>query len=480
MREPRGVIAAGHRLTADAGADVLRAGGTAVDAAIAALAMACVCEPVLCTPGGGGFAMIRDGAGGVSLLDFFPQTPVRRESGALEPQVVRADFGPATQAFHVGPAATATPGFFSGIAALHRAAGSFPLDDLFSAAITAARAGVTVTPFQHHLATVVRPILVATPGATELFVPDGEVLPAGGRFRNPELADALAVLARDGFADSDVGRACLAQQAGRGHLTAADLDRYEVIERSPLAVRVGTTTVHLNPLPAASGTLVAHSLAQLDSSDPVAFARAGFATSEARRRSEGDLAGLAVGILRQRGTTHISIVDAAGTACAVTVSNGEGNGELVEGYGFMLNNVLGEEDVNAAGTDWPLDTRLSSMMCPTLIELADGGLVALGSGGSNRIRSAIAQVVAHLCLGGQDPRSAVEAPRLHVEGDHLDFEDRLDATTRQALREAFPQHRAWPRPDLFFGGVHLARRDADGRFDGIGDARRDGAAVVVD
>jgi len=477
------VVAAGHRLTAEAGADVLRAGGTAFDAAIAAVVMACVCEPVLCSPGGTGHAMIRDGSSGeISVVDFFAQTPrwSRRPDG-VGVRAVHADFGPASQAFHVGPATSATPGFFAGVEALHAAGATWPLADLFAAAIDAARSGVAVTAFQHFLSTVVRPILVATPAAAELFAPGGEVPATGDRFRNPALATTLEILAEQGFVHSDVGRACVAAQAESGHLTAADFDAYEAVVRPPLSVPVGERTVHLNPLPAASGTLIAHTLRHLARPDPLGVALALRATGEARDRAGADLSGLDSATLRQRGTSHVSVIDASGTACAVSVSNGEGNGELVDGFGFMLNNILGEEDVNPAGaTGWPVDTRLSSMMCPTMIESPDGDLVALGSGGSNRIRSAIAQVVIRLCLEGADLVEAIEASRLHVESGHLDFEDRFDEQTREHLCRSFVDHRAWPEPNLFFGGVHAASVDGHGGFTGCGDARRDGVAVVVD
>jgi gamma-glutamyltranspeptidase/glutathione hydrolase len=468
-------------LTAEAGAAALRWGGNAFDATIAALAMACVCEPVLCAPGAGGFAMVRDGTTGrTSVLDFFAHTPLERRIDDVAGRGVDADFGIATQSFHIGPASVATPGFFDGIEALHAMGATVSLDGLVADAVAAARVGIVVTPFQHHLSTVVAAILTATEGAANLFAPGGELVPAGGVFRNPGVADALEILAGEGFRGSDVGRAWCAAQAGRGHVTAADLDAYAPIERAPLTVGLGGSTVHLNPLPAAGGTLVAHTLAQLGSSEPVAVARAIAATGDARRGADGRLADLAVATIRRRGTTHVSVVDAHGTACAVTVSNGEGNGELIDGFGFMPNNILGEDDVNPAGlTGWPTNVRLSSMMCPTVIEHPDGSITALGSGGSNRIRSVIAQVVLRLCLDGSDLDAAVELPRVHVEGAHLDFEDRFAAGVRAQLCAAYPDHRAWQRPDLFFGGVHTARRSAAGTFSGVGDIRRDGAAIVV-
>lgn len=470
-------------MTVEAGADALRAGGTAFDAAIAALAMACVSEQVLCSPGGGGFAMIRDGANGdTSLIDFFTQTPIEsRQSDGHGLREVVADFGTAVQTFHIGPATSATPGFMAGIERLHAAGATMPMVELFAPALRAAREGIPVTSFQHYLSTVVRPILTASPGVAQIFAPSGDVLAEGETFRNPGLGDALEILAHDGFIGSPVADACIAAQADNGHLTNADFEAYAAIERTPVSVRVGDHVAYVNPLPAASGTLIAHTLRQLGSPDPVDIARALLATGHARRDANGDLSMLDDATLRQRGTTHVSVIDSSGTACSVSVSNGEGNGAIVDGFGFMLNNMLGEEDVNTAGAvGWPVDTRLASMMCPTLIESPDGGLVALGSGGSNRIRSAICQVIVGLCLRDDDVAGAISAPRLHVEGAHLDVEDLFDGRIHDELLSLFPDNTVWPEPNMFFGGVHTVRRTADGRLTGVGDTRRDGTAIVVE
>jgi gamma-glutamyltranspeptidase/glutathione hydrolase len=166
-------------------------------------------------------------------------------------------------------------------------------------------------------------------------------------------------------------------------------------------------------------------------------------------------------------------------ACSITASNGEGNGEIVDGFGFMLNNVLGESDVNPHGDGWPTDTRLSSMMCPTIIEHGDGAVTALGTGGSSRIRSAISQVVAALCCAEQDLDRAIGAPRIHVADGHLDVEPGHQHNAVEAMLAAFPDHRIWPRPDLYFGGVHAAQRRLDGSLVGVGDARRGGAGIIA-
>ena len=483
----RGVVAAGHDLTVDAGAAILREGGNAVDAAIAAISMACLCEPVLSSPGGGAFAMVRDGTNGsIHLLDAFVQSPRRRVIDLDDGEhLVHADFGTTRQAFRIGPATTATPGLFDGLAELGRRFGTAPMEALVADAANASRAGIAVTPFQHRLFTVVAPILTATPTARELFAPDGALLRPGATYRNPGLGDALEVLAADGLRSSEVGAAVVDQQRGRGHLSPDDLNCYSVAWRTPVTVELAGARVHLNSLPAAGGMLVRHTLEQLSTNDEAELAAALAATADARRLTADDLTGLHAPSIRRRGTTHVSAIDADGTACAITVSNGEGNGELVDGFGFMLNNILGEDDVNPDHRDWPTDCRLSSMMCPTIIEHPDGAVTVLGSGGSSRIRSAISRVVAALCLDRQDLTSAIAAPRIHAEFEatgsvHLDVEPGLDPTTEEQLLAGFAHHRRWPERDLYFGGVHAVRRNGDGRLDGVGDPRRSGAATVVE
>ncbi len=479
----KGAVAAGHQLTAEAGAEMLRAGGNAIDAAIAALAMSCVCEPVLVSPGGGGFAMIRDSASGkTKLIDFFTQTP-RAKRGNVESgfKTIEADFGNTTQVFHIGPATVATPGFLEGLEKLAENGARLSGQDHFASAILAATNGVTVTNYQAYLSTVVAPILTATAAARNLFAPDGQLLKAGEVFHNPALAETFKQLMQGSWRQTVVSEAILYEQAANGHITRTDLDNYQVVERAPLSLSLGPAKVHLNPLPAASGTLIQYALKRIESFTPLHLAMALDDADRARISAQGDLKTLLKHPLRQNGTTHISTVDAEGNACSVTVSNGTGNGEIVDGFGFMLNNILGEEDVNPGGASgWPANVRPASMMCPTMLDMPDGRLIALGSGGSSRIRSAVFQAVARLCLGEESTHQAVLARRLHVEGGHLDVEAFLDAGDLEQLTYAFPDHRLWPEKNMFFGGVHAVQMTSDGIFAAIGDRRRDGASIVVE
>lgn len=488
----KGAVAAGHAVTAAAATEILNEGGTAFDAAVAALATACVCEPVLASPGGGGFMMaMPEGTPDPVLIDFFGHSPQKRrhDLGELEFESVFADFGTARQEFHVGRGATAVPGFVAGLAEIHRRFGTLPLDDLMAPAIRAGRNGVEMTDFQAFLFDVVSPILTYSPSARSLFAPKGHLLRAGETLVNPGLAEFFETFAREGpglGVSGAGGEAVLEGQSASGHLSASDLSDYRVEEREPLRLPVNGWDVFLNPPPSAGGTLISVMLdgivrLGLDRADAIAGA------DRARRRHNGDPGPILAEIgLRAtatpesaapatRGTTHVSIIDTAGNAAAVTVSNGEGNGHLAGPFGFMPNNLLGEEDLMPRGFHrWTPDARLASNMAPSLMRHPDGRITALGSGGSNRIRTAVFQVIVGLAVDGHDPREAIETGRIHIEDGHLDFEDLFDDRTRERLQAAFPDHRVWPDRNLFFGGCHAVERYADGTFSGAGDPRRAG------
>lgn len=504
-------IAAGHRLTAQAGAEVLADGGTAADGAIAALLASCVCEPVLASPGGGGFALVWDGRK-PACLDFFVQTPRepkgQRHDGLRD---IDADFGGVTQTFHIGPGSVATPGFLPGLFALHERYGKLPMARLAEFAIALSKEGVRLTPFQANLSQIVEPILTATPEAKALYCRDEKLQIQGELFTNPALADALDAVAREGVRlamEGEIAHGMLEAASG-GHLSADDFKQYEAVWREPLRRSLFTDRppfrknverpvdrrVFSNPTPSAGGGLIAAILAQYQtgkaydpkSYDPVAFAHA-LDVVDRRWRELGKpvgfddtMMGSDPAQLASNGTTHVSVIDKDGMAVAVTVSNGAGNGAIVPGCGFMLNNMLGEDDLLSCGPgSWQPDQRLASMMAPTLVADGKGGLLALGSGGSNRIRSAIAQVLLRWGLHGQALEEAIAAPRLHVEEGHLDVEPGFDP---EFLQRAFEDHRIWDEQSMFFGGVHGVERrmNADGRMslEGAGDTRRDGVFLKI-
>jgi gamma-glutamyltranspeptidase/glutathione hydrolase len=180
-------------------------------------------------------------------------------------------------------------------------------------------------------------------------------------------------------------------------------------------------------------------------------------------------------------TTHIAVLDAQGNAASVTCSNGTGSGVLPPGTGIHLNNMLGEEDLNPLGFHkHSPGTRVTSMMAPTIV-LRDGQVeLALGSAGSNRLRSAILQVIKYVVDYGLDVKEAIERGRLHYEGGILHAEGDFDESALDELERRGYELLRWKGVNLYFGGAQAAYRDpATGKLSGAGDPRRDGAAVVA-
>lgn len=507
----KAVVAAGHEVTARACADMLRAGGNAFDAAMAGMVASTISETILSSLGGGGFMMAyRADRDETVLYDFFAQTPKqKRPVDELDFHAIHADFGPATQEFHIGAGSTATPGVIPGLFAIHQDLCTLPLGQLLAPALGLARSGLTVSAFQAYLFEVVEPILTKDPAAVRLFAPHGTLLKAGELFRNPRLAHTLETLVKEGehsFREGELGRAIIDQSANHGgHLTSQDLLDYRVERRKPLQQTYHKQQFFLNPAPCAGGPMIAFSLGVLEQLCPdhtpslVELVRTMSLTNQARQEKSCTLENFAnePHIAQHlasttshhpsyRGTTHISVIDGDSNAASLTISNGEGNGLMLGKTGIMLNNMLGEEDLHDDGfRSWTTDQRLSSMMAPTLIKSPDNSLTALGSGGSNRIRSAILQVASGLADHGFSLAEAIEAPRLHCEQDgKISFEDQpasapFTAAGKQELLDTYPDAHAWPGPNMFFGGVHGVQKTSTGQVEGKGDPRRDGVAIEI-
>lgn len=503
----RGVVACGHPETARAAQEVLGNGGNAFDAALAALLAACVAEPVLASLGGGGFALVRPRQARPVLYDFFVQTPARfRAPGEADFVAMTADFGTASQEFHCGWGSVAVPGAVKGLFALHEDLGHMPLREVAVPALELARQGAPLNAFQAYVLTIVEPILRHTPACAALFTNgEGALLKAGDPFTAPALVDALDALVHEGpdlFYRGEIAQALVAESAARGgHLEMEDLRRYGVERRRPLEIALPEATLYTNPPPSTGGILIAFALEVLKGQGMERLAWGGGdhrrllasvmeATNAARVEAESlDEDGLLRPDLLEayrariagqpkafRGTTHINVIDAAGNACALSLSNGESSGCVIPATGIVLNNMLGEEDLNPQGWhDWPADVRLSSMMAPSLLLHDDGAETALGSGGSNRIRTAMLQVLSNLTNFGLPLDEAVSRPRIHVEAGRLSAERDLP----DALRTEWPEVHVWPDLNLFFGGVHVARRTANGGLEGVGDPRRGGVAELA-
>jgi gamma-glutamyltranspeptidase/glutathione hydrolase len=487
-----GVVAAGHPLTAEAGARVLREGGNAVDAAVGAMLMSFVAESLLTGLGAGGYMLVAGGGQEPTVLDFFVQAPTDRRSGpesesAADLHAIDVSFGDAAQVFHVGPASCGVYGAPAGVCAAMRRWGTVPLEDLVAPAARLAAEGVVLNAEQAYVAEILGDLLTSTPECAALWAPDGHVLAEGELLRNPELGDALLRLGREGeepFYRGDIAAAVCGWVWDRGGaLSAEDLGGYREIEREPARIGYRDREVLTNPPPSAGGTLLAYALALLDRGpSPPTLAGVVEAMMAAQSERTPDfLDGLSDDGFLERflatrlgSTTHISVLDGEGLACSCTCTNGEGSGVVVPGTGIHLNNVMGEEDLNPFGFHLhPRGRRMPSMMAPSVVMRGGRAELVLGSAGSNRIRSALLQTIVAVVDHGMRAREAVDAPRVHFENDVLYAEPGIDLRELAGEELQMVQFGAL---NLFFGGVQAVQRVGEGLV-GAGDPRRGGVAV---
>ncbi len=511
----KGCVAAGHSATAEAAQVILQEGGNAFDAALAALCASCVAEPVLSSLGGGGFLLARKADQSPVLYDFFSQTPkTRRPRNEVEFFPILADFGEAQQEFHIGKASIATPGIAKGLFEVHADLGSMPLSEIVQPAIELARDGVTMNRFQAYIFEIVGNIyrsneacqkIYGSPSNPENLVGEGDL------FALPDYANTLEALAREGaglFYEGEIAQQIAMDCAEHGgHLTLADMQGYQVERRVPLAVKYGGAEIYTNPPPSTGGLLIAFALeilkkAELDKtsfgskehlerlSAAMALTNKARVDSNLHEQDGGEAANALLdpaflALYAQqvkgrpealRGTTHISVIDKKGNAASLTVSNGEGSAYVVPGTGVMMNNMLGEEDINPHGFNlWPEDIRMCSMMSPSLVFQDKGEIIALGSGGSNRIRTAILQVLLNHLDFGLNLKDSVIAPRLHFERGLLNAESGFSEEALHSPKEAVADFKLWEGKNLFFGGVHTVAFDTNTKhFSAMGDPRRGG------
>ena len=357
-----------------------------------------------------------------------------------------------------------------------------------------ARASV-VNPEQAFFISILAPILTHYEEARAIYAPGGKLIEAGDLFRFPELGDALERLGAEGsepFYRGPLARLLSDWVIERGGtLGAADLAAYEPIPREPVSVSFRDREVRTNPPPSSGGILIAFALGLLGGASGSIETERIIEVMELAQaeRTREFLAGLyeesfAARFLapdRLGSTTHITAIDADGVCASVTCSNGTGSGLVVPGTGVHINNMLGEEDLNPLGFHrHQPGRRMPSMMSPTVV-LREGELEAgLGSGGSNRIRSAILQTIVRLVCDRRGVAAAVNAPRVHFEAGAVEAEPGIDEAALERLAERGYEVVRWPDRNVFFGGVHAVARDpATGELAGAGDPRRGGAVAVA-
>ncbi len=462
-------VAAGHRKTAAAAELILHRGGNAFDAVLAAMMMSFVAEPLLSSPGGGGFLLAAGPNQAPKLLDFFSDTPsipaAEIDQDKVDFYPIVGDFGTRSQEFHIGHAAAAVPAIPAGIFKIHQKLCSLPLGVIAQPAIEMAERGIQVNHQQAYVAMILKPIIDATAGSKALF----KGFNSGAVWKNIQLADFLDTLSRSDhnwFYQGEIAQAITAQRDGL--LSENDFNEYQCKVREPLKLSLGQHQLYTNPQPSSGGYLIFEQLKKLKSkSDVTTVLEAMQHADELKRNPAAEVS---------RGTTHMSVADRTGNLASLTLSNGEGNGQVVAGCGFMLNNFLGEEDINNGGFfSWQQKQRMQSMMSPTLL-IHPEQQIALGTGGSNRIKTALFQVINHLINGQKILKHAVEAPRMHFENGHLDIEPGFNAEDLAQLKKQHPIYSEWHNHNLYFGGVNAVQTGST--VTATGDFRRNGCGIV--
>jgi len=526
-----GVIAAGDKETAAAGAEMLRAGGNAVDAAVAAAFASFIAEAGVVHLGGSGIAQLYDARTGLSrVYDFFSVMPGLGGAPAhLDFAQVTIDFGSATQRFHLGRGSVAVPGNVAGLCRLAADYGRLPLPALLEPALRLARDGVALAPFQADTCHLLAPLYTHTEGIRRVFAPAGHVIRPGERLLIPDLAGTLAALAREGESYARAGRlahALLDDQAARGGLlTAADLEAYEVLRPAPIRLVYRGYEVLLPPLCSAGGVLTAFTLRLLSAFDVAArphgsaahlqlLYEAQAATTRAREHWEewvdtlpGDeamarflderfVAGyreeMRAALADRRpsavaaeppgpsNTSHLSVMDGDGLAVGLTTTAGESAGYVVPGTGYIPNNMLGEEDLHPRGFHTrPAGQRIPTMMTPLIVLDRGRPRLVVGSGGSVRIRSAILQTISNLLDYRLPLDEAVNRCRVHLADGVLHCEAGYDARAVDELEGMGYRVNRWGARSIYFGGAHSVARGEDGRLSAGGDNRRGGAVAEV-
>jgi gamma-glutamyltranspeptidase/glutathione hydrolase len=440
-----GAIAAGHPLTAEAGARVLRDGGNAVDALLAAAFAAFVTEGPLTGPTGGGFALVHEPSGTTTMLDCFFGVPAMT-LGEMEELVI--DFGDAgTQVFHIGEGSVAVPGLLAGLEQIHTRFATRPWAELVEPALALARDGFERDEQRAFLHDILAGILQRDEGGRRIY----------GDPERVHTADACATLERVRDAGAKIVFELLPEYSD-------DLRAYRVHERSPLELEL--LGREIRSIPTQGGAVVRRILEILGEHE-------GDPLLESEARAVADAYGpLGSGPLP--GTTHVSAIDETGLAAGLSSTLGSGSG--VFRGGTQLNNRLGELDVIGSGEKAPGD-RLASMMTPTLVLEEGRPQLVIGSAGSVRLAGAIAQVTWRF-LRGMHVADAIRAPRLHVEGTTLHLEGGWSEDDVAALPASWDVNR-WGALNLFFGGVQAVEHTAHGGFEAAGDPRRGGVGIVV-
>jgi gamma-glutamyltranspeptidase/glutathione hydrolase len=434
-----GVVSAQHRLAAEAGAEVLRAGGDAVDAAVATSFVIGVLEPWMSGPaGGGGMMLWRADKGEAVAVNHGMRSPkgLRIADFPLSGASIAGDLFPWEQVVGdvnvQGAKAIAVPGVVDGLGQVHARYGKMPWADLLAPAVAHARQGMQVDWYAALCIASVTRMLAKDPDAAALFLEDGQWPTISGwtalaekRLDQSRMADSLETLARDGaraFYDGDLGAAMARDvQDKGGYLSREDLQSYRAEIGMPLEVSYRDARFHvMDGLTA--GPTFAHALSVMEKRDmsdkPTTFAayaeglNAAYAARLGTMGDDGESAGA------PDCTTHFSVVDREGNMVSQTQTllSIFGSRVVSPSTGFLMNNgIMWFDPVQGRPNSLAPDKRCLMNVCPILGE-AGGRRFAFGASGGRKIVSAMVQMASFVADFGMDVDAAFHHPRIDVSG----------------------------------------------------------------
>ena len=493
-----GTISTGSKEASEAALNILKKNGNAFDAAVAAVFTSMTSEFALTGPFGGGACVGKVKDKSPFVYDFFVDCP-KKNINKKEFKEIEVNFGKTTQQFHIGKGSIAAPGNLAGLLIIHKNHGKLSLKEVLHPAIKYAKEGVVISKYQAYILKLIEPILSYQ--KNEIFYKKNKFIQEGDTFTNPSFADFLHIVLDKGYKYfyKEEGLNEIFDYLGNdSYLNRNDFKQYKVYKREPVSINFKEHTIFTNPSPSFGGSLIIFLLRLIKESDKnlninnlingmnlasrvreeickdpndefeidKIFSNNIFKkylSDFSKNNYASELDGFG-------STTHVSILDKEGNAASITTTNGEGCGSIIPKYGIMMNNMLGEKDLNPYGFhNWTVKRRLPSMISPIIITKDSLPKYVFGSGGSNRIRSANIQVILNLLIHEMSLSNAISSPRIHLEGTNLFYEPGITFKKIKALKLI-----SFDNKNLFFGGVNgVSNTEA------IGDQRRGGYGIIV-
>ena len=510
-----GMVASAHPLASEAGLKILKAGGNAVDAAVAAAFALGVVELNASGLGGEGMIVIYNAETKTSVaIDYRSAAPAMAKFPTKIPTI--------------GHAAAGVPGYVAGLTTALEKYGTMPLHRVMAPAIVLAEQGFTVSPtlssmIQDNFANIAK-----NPPLAAVTCSNGLPLEAGATLKNPDLALSLHKIAAGGpdvFYRGELADAIAAEMAANGgFITKADLASYKAVVREPvkgkyrgyelisapppvgglsliqimqilenfdLAKNSPTSAVNVHLMAEAMKKSFADMFAFIGDPDFEKIPIKGMLSPEYAQKRAAEIKTDAISPMTQAGeparyespsTTALCVVDQKGNVVALTqtISSFFGASVMIGGTGIILNNEMQNFDAKGVNAMAP-GKRMRTTISPTIM-LKDGKAYAsMGTPGAYRIITTMAILISNLVDHKMQIQEAIEAPRFYIRHDSpkdLHVETRLPADTLATLERMGYVVKKYKDYDLFFGGAQgIVIDPKSNKKIGGADPRRDGAVV---